>query len=186
MATAAVETRYKPEDLLARLDEGRFELLDGQLVERNMGAESSFLASRLIRLMGAFTDPRRLGLIFQSECGYQVFQSDPGRVRYADGSFIAAGRLPDDKPPRGHCRVAPDVLIEAVSPNDVAGEVDQKVEEWLETGVRLVWVIYPDTKRLQIHRPNGTVTRLKPEDELTGEEVLPGFKCRVGEIFQGL
>jgi Uma2 family endonuclease len=182
----AVETRYKPEDLLAMPDEGRFELIGGQLVERNMGAKSSYIASRLNRLLGLVVDPGRIGLLFQSDCGFQIFPDDPNRVRYADCSFIRSGRLPGDKPPDGHCHIAPDLVIEAVSPNDTAHELEAKVQEWLQAGVRLVWVAYPDTHTIHIFRADGSTARLRKEDELTGDEVLPGFKCRVADIFQGL
>jgi Uma2 family endonuclease len=188
MATAVTDTRYTPEDLLALPDAGRYELIDGQLVERNMGAKSSYVAARLLRLLGLATDTQALGLLFGSDCGYQIFADDPSRVRYADGSFIRRGRLSGDTPPEGHCRIPPDLAIEAVSPNDLARAIEEKVEQWLAAGVRLVWVLYPDTHRLHVHRYDGTVSKLRSDadDVLSGEDVVPGFQCRVAEIFQGL
>ena len=188
MATAVTDTRYTPADLLTLPDTGRYELIDGQLVERNMGAKSSYLAARLLRLLGLATDAQGLGLLFGTDCGYQIFADDSSRVRYADGSFIQRGRLPSDAPPEGHCRIPPDVAIEAVSPNDLARAIEEKVEQWLAAGVRLVWVLYPDTHRLHVHRYDGTVSKLRSDadDVLSGEDVVPGFQCRVAEIFQGL
>ena len=145
-------------------DEGRFELIDGRLVERNMGAKSSYVATRLVNRLGAFCDKRGRGLVFQSDCGFQIIK--PNRVRYADGSFIRKGRLPNNEPPDGHCRIAPDIVIEAVSPNDTAREIDDKVDEWLTAGVRLVWVVYPDTKHIYVHRANGTAMKPSAGDEL--------------------
>ena len=109
MATAAIDTRYTPEDLLALPDKGRYELIDGQLVERNTGAKSSYVAERLLRLPGSITDAQGLGLLFGADCGYQIFADDPSHVRYADGSFIRRGHLPGDTPPEGHCRIPPDL-----------------------------------------------------------------------------
>ena len=186
MATASVETRYKPRDLLTMSDEGRYELIDGQLVERNMGAKSSLVAEELRRLVNNFCHAHSLGRVFGTDCGYQIFKPDRSRVRYADGSFVRKGRLPGGKIPDGHFRIPPDLAIEAVSPNDTAREIEEKVEEWLAAGVRLVWVIYPDTKRIQVHRRDGTTSKLREKDELSGEDVLSGFKCRVAEIFQDL
>lgn len=185
MATA-VETRYTPEDLLAMPDEGRFELIDGQLVERNMGAKSSRVATKLLLFVGNFAEAGKRGIVFQSDCGFQIFPDDPNRVRYADCSFIRTGRLPGDKPPDGHCRVSPDLVIEAVSPNDTAHELEAKVQEWLRAGVRLVWVAYPDTHSVHVFRADGTTAWLREGEELTGDDVLPDFKCRVAGIFQGL
>ena len=186
MATAAVDTPYPPEDLLALPDKGRYELIDGQLVERNMGARSSYVAAKLLRLLGLLTDAEELGLLFGSDCGYQIFADDPSRVRYADGSFMRRGRLPGDIPPEGHCHIPPDLVIEAISPNDIARAVEEKVEQWLAAGVRLVWVLYPDSRRLHVHRYDGTVSKLRLDDALSGEDVVPGFQCRIGEVFQGL
>ena len=186
MALTTIATHYTPEELLALPDQGRFELIDGQLVERHMGAKSSYTATNLLVLMGHFVRIHSLGLAFQADCGYQIFAEESSRVRFADGSFIRRGRLPGDRPPDGYCRVPPDLVIEAVSPHDTAYEIEGKIEQWLAAGVRLVWVIYPDTQRLQGHRIDGTVTKLGAEDSLVGEDVVPGFECLVADIFQGL
>jgi|SRR5437660_429934 len=122
MALATTATSYTPEDLLTLPDYGRFELIDGHLVERKVGAKSSYAATNLLGLFWHFVRSNTLGLVFQADCGYQIFAEVPNRVRFADGSFIRRGRLPEDRPPQGHCRVAPDLLIEAVSPNDTASE----------------------------------------------------------------
>ena len=186
MALATTETHYTPEDLLALPDYGRYELIDGQLVERHTGAKASYAATNVLVLMGHFVRSNSLGLVFQADCGYQIFPEEPNRVRFADGSFIRRGRLPEDRPPQGHCRTPPDLVIEAVSPHDTAYEVEDKIEQWLSAGVQLVWVIYPDTQRVQVHRPDSTVTKLQSEEQLVGEDVVPGFQCQVTEIFQGL
>src|SRR5215813_9074251 len=186
MTLATTVTHYTPEDLLALPDYGRLELIDGQLVERKMGAKSSLAATNLLGLVWHFVRSNNLGLVFQADCGYQIFAEEPGRVRFADASFIRRGELPEDRVPQGHCHVAPDLVIEAVSPNDTAYEVEDKIAQWLSAGVRLVWVLYPETQRVQVHRANGTITKLQSEEQLAGEDVIPGFQCPVAEIFQGL
>ena len=186
MALATTTTYYTPEDLFALPDYGRFELIDGHLVERKVGAKSSYVATNLLILMGSFVRSNNLGLVFQADCGYQIFAEEPNRVRFADGSFLRRGRLPEDRPPQGHCRVAPDLVIEAVSPNDTAYELEDKTAQWLSAGVRLVWVLYPETQRLQVHRADGTVTKLQLAESLVGEDVVPGFQCQVAAVFQGL
>ena len=92
MATAVTDTRYTPEDLLALPDKGRYELIDGQLVERSLGATSSYVAARLLRLLGLATDAQALGLLFGSDCGYQIFADDPSHVRYADACPVTRRR----------------------------------------------------------------------------------------------
>jgi Uma2 family endonuclease len=104
-------------------------------------------------------------------------------VRKPDVSFIRRGRLPDERLPKGHVTIPPDLAVEVLSPNDLADEVDEKVKEYLEAGVLVVWVVFPKTRTVQIHRADGPIVKLTETDELSGEEVLPGFRCRVGEIF---
>ena len=186
MTLATTVTHYTPEDLLALPEYGRFELIDGQLVERKVGAKSSLAATNLLIRFGSFVRSNNLGLVFQADCGYQIFAEESGRVRFADGSFIRRGQFPEGQVPQGHCRVTPDLVIEAVSPNDTAYEVEDKIAQWLGAGVRLVWMLYPETQRVQVHRADGTVTKLRSEEQLLGEDVIPGFQCQAAEIFQGL
>jgi Uma2 family endonuclease len=186
MATATLETQHTPEELLAMEDGHRYELIDGQLVERSMGATASLIAATIIRLVGQFATDRGLGSVFATDCGYQIFPDRPNRVRYPDGSFIARGRLPGDAPPEGHVRIPPDLVVEVVSPNDMACEIDQRLEDFLGAGVRLVWIVFPSTRRVMVYRQGGSCSRLATGEELSGEDVLPGFSCRVADLFAGI
>jgi Uma2 family endonuclease len=177
---------YAPEDLLTMPDGFRFELVKGQLVERNMGAESSQVAANTIGLLRTFVRAQDRGKVFAPDCGYQIFPDSPGKVRFFDGSFVAKGRLPSERTPKGHMRIWPDLGLEVVSPNDTADEVEAKRIDYQKAGVRLLWIIYPETRSVHVYRQAGAPTVLGPDDELTGEDVLPGFTCKVSELFQDL
>lgn len=73
-----------------------------------------------------------------------------------------------------------------VSPNDTAYELEEKISQWLGAGVQWVWGLYPETHHIQVHRADGTVTKLQANGQRLGEDVLPGFQCRVAEVFYGL
>jgi len=94
-----------------------------------------------------------------------------------------AGRLPDDRVPVGHIRIAPDLAVEVVSPTDIQYDVDRKVAEYLEVGVKLVWVINPDTRVVLIYRGDGSISGVREGGELDGESAVPGFRCRVADLF---
>jgi Uma2 family endonuclease len=175
-----------PEQLLEREDGHRFELIDGKLVERKMGAWSSQVALNIMGLLREYVHPKKLGKLFGTDCGYQIFADKPNQVRYPDGSFIAKGRLPEDKTPGGYVRIAPDLAVEAVSPNDTAEEVEAKRIAFLRAGVRLLWVIYPESRTVHVYRKGGGAAALEEGDELTGEDVLPGFVCKVADLFADL
>ncbi len=181
-----LEKPCTPEELLRIPDGDRFEVVDGHLVERAMGARSSLIAANLIEFLSVHAKANRLGRVFATDCGYQCFPGQPNRLRYPDCSFIAHGRLPGDQPPEGHVHIAPDLIVEVVSPNDLAYDVEQRIEDYLRAGVRLMWVVYPPTRRVMVFRAGGNVSRLTETAELSGEEVLAGFRCPVAEIFAGL
>jgi Uma2 family endonuclease len=174
-----------PEELLEKEDGARYELIDGKLVERHMGARSSEVAANIIRIIGQYAFEQKLGKVFATDCGYQIFASDPKRVRFPDASFIARGHLPEDKTPDGHVRVPPDLAVEVVSPNDTAEEVEAKRVAFLQAGTRLFWVVFPESRTVHVYRQgNNNALALADADELSGEDVLSGFLCRVAAFFE--
>jgi Uma2 family endonuclease len=84
----------------------------------------------------------------------------------------------------GHLTVSPDIAVEILSPSDRAYEISRKVSDYLAAGTRLVWVVNPESKIVEIHRSEGCGTILRESDILEGEDVLPGFRCPVAELFQ--
>ena len=173
--------------LLNLPDAVNYELVDGNLVERHMGMESSSIALRIAFLLARFLQERRLGDLFGADASYQCFPNAPENVRKADLSFIRAGRFEQDLLPKGHCRIPPDLAVEVVSPGDLSYGIEEKVAEYLQAGVRLVWVAHPPTRRARIHRPQssplGVVSELSEKETIGGEEVLPGFSCAVADFF---
>jgi Uma2 family endonuclease len=183
MATVESSATYTPDDLLAMPDGDRFDLVDGQLVERPMGAISSEVTAELLRLIATYNKEHRLGHVFAPDCGFRCFPDDPGRVRFPDVSFLRRGRLPEKRSPEGYIEIALDLAIEVLSPNDHYLETNVKVEQYLLAGVRLVWDVDPVTRTVLVYRADRTIQGLRDTDELSGEDVLPGFRCRVAEIF---
>jgi Uma2 family endonuclease len=187
MSTAvAIEARYTPEDLLAMPDGENFELVDGRLVERKMGYESSWVGSRLLIYLGRHCVEHDLGDVLQSETGYQCFPHDAGLVRKPDVSFVRRGRLPVVRLPKGWARIVPDLAVEVVSPNDSAEEVEEKLADYRKAGVPLIWIIYPEARAARIHRIDGSAGYLLEDGELSGEDVIPGFRCPLREILPRL
>ena len=79
--------------------------------------------------------------------------------------------------------MAPDLVVEVASPSDSRREVHDKAHMWLSHGVRLVWVVHPETRMVDVHRPDHAVTTLGDHDSLEGMDVLPGFTCDVSAVF---
>jgi Uma2 family endonuclease len=125
------------------------------------------------------------GWVYPEGTSYRCFPDDPKGYRRADASFISIDRMPpatyEDE---GHCTTAPDLVVEVISPNDLAEELEEKREEWLAAGVKLVWIVSPTAKTIQVYRADGTSSLLRAADTLTAESVLPGFSCSVSELFR--
>ena len=184
MSTAvATETQYTPEDLLAMPDGKSYELVNGQLVERRMGIESDWVAGRLHARLDRFCEQHEIGWALLSESGgYQCFPHEPGRIRKPDVSFIRYGRLPGGVLPQGWAKIPPDLAVEVVSPNDLVYELDEKLEDYWKVVVPLVWVINPNSRIVRVRRKDGSGSDLHEADELSGEDIIPGFRCPVREI----
>ena len=186
MSMAPVQTHDTPEELLDLRDQHGYEWIDGQLVEKNMGAQSGRVVQIVNRHIDVYAETHQLGLVFPPDTGYRIFANKPKRVRKPDGSFIRRGRLPDDKPPRGYILIPPDLVIEGISPNDLAEDIDERVTDFLSAGTKLMWVFYPSTRTVYVLRQGTGMSCLTAADELSGEDVLPGFACRVEELFAGI
>jgi Uma2 family endonuclease len=184
MNAVATETRYTPEDLLRMADSDRYELVDGWLVEEITSPWACYVAGQVLGCLHDYRHTKPLGWVFPGGVTYHCFPSAPNNVRKADVSFIKMERLSVEQfNAEGHLRVAPDLAVEVLSPNDRACDVNKKVQEYLTAGVHLVWVVDPQTRIVQVYRAQGTGTILREQDELDGENVLPGFRCPVRELF---
>lgn len=170
------------EELLDLPDDGwRYELVRGELLRMTPASyEHAKVTITIGAVLAEFVRARDLGDILGGDPGFTLARN-PDTVRAPDVAFVAADRRPADGP--GFPDLAPDLAVEVVSPNDRAGEIAEKVQEWLDAGCRAVWVAHPKLKRLVVHHPDGTARMLGPEDELDGGDVLPGFRVTVAELF---
>jgi Uma2 family endonuclease len=87
-------------------------------------------------------------------------------------------------PRRGYAALSPDLVAEVLSPDDIPGEVIAKVGEWLAAGTRIVWLVDPGRSEVHVYRQDGSLSVLRGDDQLDGEDVVPGFACPVKEIFE--
>jgi Uma2 family endonuclease len=186
MSTIAEPKSYTPEDLLRMPDGDRYELVDGNLVERNVSVLSSWVAFELGARIREHCKVHTPAWVFGADCSYQIFPDHPNKARRPDVSLILRDRMTVEHFAEGYLTIPPDLAVEVVSPRDSAYDVEEKVLEYLAVGVRLVWVVYPPTQTISVRRRDRSSSVLYPDDELSGEDVLPGFVCRVGDIFKDL
>jgi Uma2 family endonuclease len=168
------------EDLLRAPEDGyKHELVDGQIRMSPAGSRHGFVSVQLVLQLGHFVKEHKLGYVFDSSTGFRM---PGGNVRLPDVAFVARGRFPDEQVPEGFGDLAPDLAVEVLSPHDDARDVLDKVGEYLRAAVRLVWVIDPKRRTAAAHRSLTDVHTLGPDDDLDGEDVLPGFRCRLSDV----
>ena len=147
-----------------------------------MGLEESIIAGYILTILNVFVRPRRLGLV-AGEAG--TIQLDIDLVRIPDVSFFSLERLPGGEVPEEPVPLlVPDLAVEVISRSNTRKEMDEKLHEYFEKGVRLVWYVRPKNRVVDVYTAPDHFTRLTALMQLGGADVLPGFSVQVGELFE--
>ena len=175
-------TLMTADDLLhTNIPDKRTELVRGFLFVREpAGYRHGRVSMNLAVLLWKHVERTEAGQVVSGDTGFKL-ATDPDTVRAPDVAFISRERLPDPQT-RGFPALGPDLVVEVLSPDDRPGETLAKVGDWLEGGVRLVWVIDPERRVARLYRRDGTETHIAENGRLEGEDVLPGFACSLTSI----
>ena len=184
--------RMTVDDLLALPDdsEWQYEVVEGRLVRMPAsGFEASRIALRLPAALLAFVEDRGLGAMTGSDGTYDLTQpGDTGETGLVpDVAFVRAERIPPSTAPEylKALHLAPDLVVEVVSPSQFRPEMAAKARRYLAAGVRLVWVVWPKSQQVDVWRPDAVqpLARLGIGDALDGLDVLPGFTYPLARLF---
>jgi Uma2 family endonuclease len=168
-------------DRLSNHEDRLYELVDGILLEKTVGLEESWIAINIATLLNIFIMPLGLGIV-AGEGG--TIQLDIDLVRIPDVMFISLERLPGGEIPREPIPLlVPDLAVEVLSRSNTRKEMDDKLKDYFEKGVRLVWYVRPRTRVVDVYTAPDRFTRLSASMRLDGGDVLPGFSVLVGDIF---
>lgn len=165
-----------------RWDDNGFELIDGVLTERFTGARTSAIHANIGYLISLATRSKKSGVTLDSSAPYHCFPGKPNDVRKPDVSFVLRERLASTGLPRGSLAISPDLSVEVVDPSEVLTELEDKVRDFLEAGTQLIWIVRPDRSCVQVRTADGQVRLLGPEDELTGNLIIPNLRVRVADL----
>jgi len=182
----------RADDLLSMPDDAwQYEIVEGRLVRMpGSGIKASWIATNLIVALGSFVKRHVLGIVTGADGTYDLTR--PGDATdtalIPDVAFVKAGRLPAMNTPEAakYAKLAPDLAAEVVSPSQSHREMNAKAQLYLERGVRLVWVIWPDAQAVDVWRPASLVApvaTLGLNDALDGLDVVPGFAMPIADLF---
>lgn len=164
-------------------NDNRFlELRKGEVIElsrptRRHGA----VTGNISRIVGNYAFHVRRGYVVSNDSGV-ILADEPGTVVGPDvGYFTDAKSFAEIHPKWGE--EVPVLAVEVLSPNDKMSEVNEKIEDYLRNGVRLVWLVDYERRKATVYRPDRTLTVLQESDVISGGDELPGFACRVSDLF---
>ncbi len=184
MTTTTEARLLTADDLLRLYSRGvRGELIRGVLCETMpAGQRHGKIVAKLVAALVNFVDVEGMGTVVASDSGVWL-ERDPDTVREPDIAFTSVDQLPLGEDIPGYAEVVPDLVVEVASPSDSRREVHDKARMWLSHGVRLVWVVHPEARTVDVHRSDAAVSTLAGDDALDGLDVLPGFACDVSAVF---
>jgi Uma2 family endonuclease len=163
-----------------------YELVRGEVKQRMpAGLIHGLIAMRMGRRIDAVASASKRGITVAAETGFRVRTALGESVRAPDVAFIRAERLPSPLP-HTFADLAPDLVVEIASPNDAYSDLRDKVDEWLQAGVQVVWVVDPQRRVVEVYQPNQPIRVLREGDTLTGDPVLPDFQLPLSELFAEL
>ena len=166
-----------PDDML-------YEVVDGQVVEKTMGAFETGIASLLAEILGTFARANRLGRFFNE----MLFRIDIGQdlQRRPDVAFVSHARWPYNRrvPDVPVWDMVPDLAIEVISPSNSASAVHRKIHDYFKAGVTRVWVVYPEQAEVYIYSTPQQIQVVGVGQELDGGDLLPGFRLPVAVLFE--
>lgn len=175
-----LQTEHTFADLLNPSDDKLYELVRGQLVEKNMAVLSVFVASQICYLLMRYLESARKGWAM-TEVPINCFGWLRNHGRRPDVAYFHFDRLPELT--NDAVTVAPNLVVEVLSPNDDAIDLDIKIEEYFRAGVEVVWVVNPETKTVRTCLPDGSGHLFHESDLVTGDPVLPEFAATVRDFF---
>lgn len=164
-------------------DEAGLEYVDGRFEEKNVSRDSSRVAMNIALQLQLVQGKPRTVEVYGQDLAYRCHPEKPNWIRKPDVSVIRKERL-SDLGDVGMMPIPADLAVEVVSPNDLVRDVNQKIEEYLAAGFKLVWVVSPEMRMVDVFRADGGITRLRANDSITAEAVLPEFRCQVADFFK--
>lgn len=149
------------------------------------GFEHGVITNHLSSLLTDVVNRASLGVVLGAETGF-VLARNPDTVLGPDVSFVSRSKIERIGIPTSFFPEAPDLAVEVVSPNDRVSEVEAKAADWLNGGTRLLWIVSPRSRTVTVYQSLQQIAVLTENDRLEGGAVVPGFSCRVGDLFQPL
>lgn len=166
-------------------DEALYELIRGDLyIMTPANTQHGFYASRIVAALLNFVEQYNLGKVFTAEAGFVIKPEPEPTVRAPDVAFVHKDRFPPEDQQGGFWALAPDLVVEIISPSESANAIQEKVNDYLQAGTHLIWLVYPRLQNVVEYRSLQQIRQIGPEGELEGGDLLPGFRLPMRTLFR--
>lgn len=175
---------FNADQLFAMPNDGnRYELVKGALIMRSpAGSERGWIAGRIFKRLATHVEDFDLGRAYAAETGFKI-TSSPDTVRAPDACFVSHERLATVESTRSYLPLAPDLVVEVVSPNDTSSEVEAKAEEWLNAGTDIVLVADPMNLTIRVYQEGSKIRLLRAGDTFEAGEVCGNWTLNINDAF---
>jgi Uma2 family endonuclease len=173
---------WTDQEIMSLPDNGySYEVVNGELVmSPKNNPQHGRTCIKISTRMETFAEARQLGWVFDSNTGFWMVNRN---LRAPDVSFVATARLPKDSG-QGFFEGAPDLIVEVLSPTNRRREMDDRLRDFFESGTKLAWIINVDQQFAEVCHSLSDRKIVGPGGVLDGEDVLPGFKLPLAEVFR--
>lgn len=159
----------------------KYEIVDGLPEANEIGSSlHGGVSARLTIQMGSYVEARKLGAVYGPCTTYQIGDNE----RMPDVSFLSAARIPEEGETSKKWPLAPDLAVEVISPNETWEKVNRKVQDYFAAGLKAVWLLSPGLREVHVYESAKTMKSLSEDEDLTHDALLPGFRCRVSDLFK--
>ncbi len=161
-------------------DDLDYELVDGVKEVKMAGAKHGEIGAKVTIKLGIYLEKNPIGKLYNGNTTFQIGANE----RMPDVSFVSTTHIPEEGTPSSKWDIPPDLAVEVISPNDVWDKVTDKVRDYFAAGVQQVWLVSQLQQQVFVYDSPTQIRVFTAAEDLTSEQLLPGFRCRVAELFQ--
>ena len=159
-----------------------FELEEGEVVEMSLpGERHGVVCANSSYILVGYTRTIKKGHVTTNDTGI-ILERDPDTVRGADVALYF-DKLKFKQLKIKYSEKLPKLIVEVLSPNDRQGRMQKRINQFLEKGAAMAWLLDPEAETLTIFLPNRQPIVLERDEEVTGLKLLPDFRCKVADFF---
>jgi Uma2 family endonuclease len=171
-----------PAEFAPYAEDAKYELLDGELSEREISIESTMIGAVIYEMLAEFSRRTGAGKAFPENIPFRCFTDAASRVRKPDVSWFQAARWKTAQRTSVYIETTPDLVVEVLSPTDVAYDVDRKADQFFRAGIQEAWIVHPHVEQVERRFADGAARWYGKDEVIDAAPLIPGFTWTLAEV----